>query len=58
MKGKEKKVLTNKDLKPTKAIPREQWEKHFKLAIKTCDRSVKGKVGKVSNRFDESGWSW
>ena len=58
MKAKSKKTKSVNQLKPAKAIPREQWEKHFKLAIKAGYLHDKKKVEMVSDRYDESDWTW
>lgn len=58
MKAKGKIIISNKQLKASKVIPREQWEKHFKLAIKAGHLPDKAKDKKISNQFDKSGWAW
>lgn len=40
------------------SIPREQWEKYFKLAIKVDHLPEIAKDKKISNQFDKSGWAW
>jgi len=58
MKAKNKKSDQKKSLQDPKAIPREQWEKHFKAAIKAGHLPDKVRVEIFSNQFDDKSWTW
>lgn len=57
MKAKDKIIISKNDLKPANTISREQWDKHFKLAIK-AGQPDKTKNKNILNLFDKSGWAW
>jgi antitoxin MazE len=43
---------------PVKAKPREEWEKHFKTAIKAGHKPDTSILGGFSNQFDKDEWTW
>lgn len=45
-------------LMPVKAKPREEWEKHFKSAIKKGQQPDKALLNDFSGQFDKEEWTW
>jgi antitoxin MazE len=43
---------------PVKAKPREEWERHFKAAIKQGHKPDKVLLEGFSNQFDKDNWTW
>ena len=55
--AKSKKIVKKEKLSKLIVIPREQWDKQFKMAIKQDDKPDNA-MPEFSNQFDKEEWTW